>query len=270
MKELLQLRTLFMPVQPTVTHSADKVLYNEVLPSQALSGLVYCYWQLESLAPFTEPFCYRVVADGCIDVFVEKGKGHEQYVMGLSTNCTEFQLEQSFCYYGVRFLPAVFPLLFGVNAALLTNRVEALQDVLPAIAKEMAAYTEHNPGFNNWVAAVDGYLISKAAGAQLSLDHRVADALYHILASGGHLGIESSIKTGLSPRQLRRYFAHFVGESPKTFSKIVRFQRVLHTAGNALSLHNDKYFYDAGYYDQAHFIKEFKALYGSTPGQALP
>ncbi|MEL6924825.1 MAG: helix-turn-helix domain-containing protein, partial [Bacteroidota bacterium] len=77
------------------------------------------------------------------------------------------------------------------------------------------------------------------------------------------------LNTGISPRQLRRLFKFYIGDTPKTFCKVVRFQHILKAKHSRQSLRHNKLFYDLGYYDQAHFIKDFKHLYGLTPGDAL-
>jgi hypothetical protein len=37
---------------------------------------------------------------------------------------------------------------------------------------------------------------------------------------------------------------------------------------SAASLKKNKLFFDLGYYDRVHFIKDFKTMFGTTPGQA--
>ena len=94
------------------------------------------------------------------------------------------------------------------------------------------------------------------------MDKRFFSALLQILQSKGSLHI-SELDTGISTRQLRRLFDYYIGDSPKTFSNIVRFQHIL----SAKAYHNHS-FLDT-YYDQAHFIKSFKTFYGDTPSKVL-
>ena len=75
--------------------------------------------------------------------------------------------------------------------------------------------------------------------------------------------------TGISQRQLRRMFDFYIGDSPKTFAKVVRFQNILMSKPSVQSLKSNKLFYDIGFFDQAHFIKDFKYMYGLTPTIAL-
>jgi AraC-like DNA-binding protein len=54
-----------------------------------------------------------------------------------------------------------------------------------------------------------------------------------------------------------------VGTSPKKFASIVRLKHVIHQYNPDHSL--TELAYEAGFYDQAHFIKEFKLFTGATP-----
>jgi len=75
-----------------------------------------------------------------------------------------------------------------------------------------------------------------------------------------------SEKAGYTRRQIDRKFADFVGLSPKTVVNIVRFQGVYSRAlGSEGEAWNREHF--DSYYDQSHYIKEFKRFSGHTPGE---
>jgi len=116
LRELANIRQLYKPIQPTVKQSARHVSYVEFLPDLRLQNYIYCYWQLQTSQALNEPFHYRVVADGCIDIFFELTDPADSYVMGFCKRYTEFPLENEFNYVGIRFLPTMFPQLFRVNA----------------------------------------------------------------------------------------------------------------------------------------------------------
>lgn len=81
------------------------------------------------------------------------------------------------------------------------------------------------------------------------------------IKAGGSLA-EASEAAGLEPRELRRRFARMVGLSPKRLQRVARFERLRRQIGRtpAASLA-----VDLGYADQAHMIRECRALSGSTP-----
>ena len=81
--------------------------------------------------------------------------------------------------------------------------------------------------------------------------------------------MERELDTGLSARQLRRIFNYYIGTTAKTFSNVVRFQYILNADPSQRRLKNDKLYFDVGFFDQAHFIKNFKTFYGVTPSQAF-
>ena len=100
-------------------------------------------------------------------------------------------------------------------------------------------------------------------------DTRLYNAIEIILNNYGVIDIEKDLDTGISPRQLRRLFEYYIGDTAKTFSQVVRFQNILKAKPSSQSLRQNKMFYENGYYDQAHFIKEFKNFYGVTPSKAF-
>lgn len=269
MQVFTDIRQLYTPVQPTVCQRAHDVTYTELLPHPALQHIIYCYWQLKTTQQLAAPFNYRVVADGCIDIFFELSNPQQNYVMGFCKKYTEFPLENSFNYTGIRFLPTMFPQLFNINAATLSNRFELLENVVPATAD----FIKNNFHAGQTAAAIqqlfDNYFLQLLSCTSFDNDPRLYGALEIILKNCGVTGIEKDLNTGISPRQLRRLFEFYIGDTAKTFCKVVRFQHILRAKPSTQSLRQNKLFFDAGYYDQAHFIKEFKNFYGVTPSKAF-
>lgn len=72
-------------------------------------------------------------------------------------------------------------------------------------------------------------------------------------------------QAGLSERSMQRYFATFVGVSPKTFARIARFNGVTRLMETEPSLNWQNILLEAGYFDAAHFANDFKAIAGLTP-----
>lgn len=263
------IRKLYMPVQPTVTESTPNVKYQEILPADKLRTFIYCYWQLKTTQLLEKAFHYRVVADGCIDIFFELNSPDESWVMGFCKKYTEFPLDNTFHYVGIRFLPTMFPQLFNVEASSLSNRYQNLHDVVPAVAKFIGDNMNTLSGSEEIGLSLDDYFINHLTRVNFNRDKRLYKAIGLILKNQGVLNVEKELDTGLSPRQLRRLFQFYIGGSAKTFAQVVRFQHILNAKPSHQSLKQNKLFYDAGYYDQAHFIKAFKNFYGVTPSRAF-
>ena len=263
------LRNLYQPIQPAVKQSAsDEVFYQEYLPDLRLQQLIYCYWELKTERPLQADFCYRVVADGCMDLLMEMNDPSASYITGLATSYIEFPIGPYFHYVGVRFLPGGFPRFFGVDASTLTNRFEDLKTVVPELSKFFTGRFIETQRTTSLREVLDRYFLERLVHSPLLEDDRVLDAMKLILEQKGQVSL-AKLNIGFSPRQLRRRFHFYLGDTAKTFSKVVRFQQFLQAKPSRQALKQDKLFYDIGYYDQAHFIKEFKHFYGLTPTKAL-
>ncbi|MCE7065823.1 helix-turn-helix domain-containing protein [Dyadobacter sp. CY326] len=268
LKEFTDIRQLYTPIQPTVKQSAYNVTYVEFSPNLLLQDYIYCYWQLQTSQTLSEPFHYRVVADGCIDIYFELTDPADSYVMGFCKKYTEFPLTDAFNYVGVRFLPTMFPQIFRTDAAELSNRYEQLESVVPEIARFISSHFHDQLSGLEITALLDSYFTTILSKTVFNHDNRFYGALSIILKNYGLINVETDLNTGISPRQLRRLFTYYIGDTAKTFSKVVRFQNILRAKPSQQSLRENKLFFD-GYYDQAHFIKEFKNFYGVTPGRAF-
>ncbi len=76
-------------------------------------------------------------------------------------------------------------------------------------------------------------------------------------------------KIGYSHRHFIQLFKKHVGLSPKQYQRIVRFNKVLESINNGENISWPQLSLSCGYYDQAHFIKEFKEFSGLNPKEYL-
>jgi AraC-like DNA-binding protein len=102
------------------------------------------------------------------------------------------------------------------------------------------------------------------------IDQAVDYCIRQIKLSKGQLSIEAlANQAGVSNRQLVRRFDKCIGLTPKEFSRITKFIGSL----DLLNYQRQKSFteiaLDAGYYDQAHFIHDFREFSGMSPTEYL-
>ena len=264
-----RIRNLYKPVQPTVKTAHKVVKYREYLPHAYLQSYVYCYWELFTTESVKEPFVYRVVTDGCIDIFFDLEQSNKSFVMGFCKKYTEFPLEETFHYVGIRFLPTVFSQAFNVDASELSNQFQPLTYISSTTSNFLQAhFTPEIPSIEI-CTQLDDYLLDIINVQTFNMDGRLYDAIDIILRNFGVVNLKEDIDTGVSQRQLRRLFKYYIGDTPKSFSKVVQFQNILRAKPSSQSLRKNKLFYNFGYYDQAHFIKDFKNFYGVTPSKAF-
>ncbi|QNK64550.1 helix-turn-helix transcriptional regulator [Pedobacter sp. PAMC26386] len=112
---------------------------------------------------------------------------------------------------------------------------------------------------NNWL---ENQLIQRS-----KIDvSRVRHACSLIEMSKGNLSIKQlTTKVWLSKRALEYQFQEQVGLSPKFYSRIVRFNALLAEIKNCECIDWSEIVYKYHYFDQAHFIKEFKCFSSNCP-----
>ena len=94
----------------------------------------------------------------------------------------------------------------------------------------------------------------------------VAFALRQFCQCRSHRNVGDVIdRVGLSPRRFIELFHRQVGLTPKTFSRVRRFQRALRTVHGRRDIDWARVAVESGYYDQAHFIHDFRGFSGFTP-----
>lgn len=184
--------------------------------------------------------------------------------MGFCKQFTEFPLGTEFHYVGIRFLPTFFTQFFRINAKELSNNEIDLALVVPFFSEFIANQFDKDILSVEIKSIFDAFFLQLLPKISFNNDPRLYRAIAFILQNNGAIHLKNDLDTGISSRQLRRLFEFYIGDTAKTFSKVVRFQSVLNTKSSVQALCKNNFFLDY-YYDQSHFIKEFKQFYGATP-----
>jgi AraC-like DNA-binding protein len=112
------------------------------------------------------------------------------------------------------------------------------------------------------VALMESFLLKRIRNS--TPDPLVSAAVNWLEKTAGAKRIDDLTKyIGLSQSALERRFRRIVGISPKKYASIVRLQRAVQMRANVTDL--TAVAHAAGYFDQSHFIKDFKRAIGTTP-----
>jgi AraC-like DNA-binding protein len=164
----------------------------------------------------------------------------------------------------LRFKPGWSVPLLGVAASELTDRIAPLEDVWGRAGRELCGELLAARSRADVMAGVARALALRAGHPFTTASGLLARRAVRLL-EGGEVRVESvADRLGVTPRHLRRAFTENVGIGPKEFARAVRLQRALRMA--ATSCDWARIAADAGYYDQAHLIADFRRLVGLTPG----
>lgn len=118
-------------------------------------------------------------------------------------------------------------------------------------------------------SAAENYLLEAFAG-KLQSNPFVDYSVNQILHNPDQISMNHiAAKVGYSQKHLIRIFKEHVGLSPKAFLKIIRFQRAIQEIDQNKFTNWSQIALQCGYFDQAHFINDFRSFSGFTPGQYL-
>jgi AraC-like DNA-binding protein len=238
-------------------------IWSNSTPHATLAAHVSSYWsvRLEGRSQTV-----RSLPDGCSDVAFDLASPEPTaYVTGPQQHANTFEVKGRVELFGVRFLPAGAALLLGTSA---TNRdlwvplSKWLGDEAHRLTQAVARAQDNAARAD----VLDEVLVQRLAAG--SSDVRLSKAVALVFQSAGTAKIAALAKAaGASERTLNRLFEEHVGLGPKRFSRVVRFQHLLRRLDDKPNW--SAFSTELGYSDQAHMIREFKQLFGCTPGDAV-
>lgn len=233
-------------------------------PCAELSPFVNHYWSVEwCLAPGVE-HAQAVLLHPCVGLAVEKDKTH---IYGVITKKSTQRLSDQGIVFAAQFRPGGFYPFFQQPVHKLTNRQVALETIFGPNDLEQALLQRST--YSERQAALEAFLLAHKPGrdAQAELAGEIVET---IAASQTIVRVRDvSLHSGLSQRSLQRLFRDYVGVSPKWVIQRYR----LHEAADQLAQGHFETLADLaqtlGYFDQAHFVRDFKQVVGLTPGAYL-
>ena len=209
------------------------------------------------------------VPDGVVDI-IFRCCGANPYadVYGSVLKGKMISFEGGAQYFGVRFLPGAAEPVLGCPLDQFTDQNVQLNDIQNN-ANELIDLICSTDSFHERIRRFEEYH-SQRLKMNEPVPFLVREVLRRINASHGNIKIQTlADETGYTSRHLNNVFKKHVGVPPKFYERIVRFQRCLGYLNNHKNSDLTELAHDAGYYDQAHFINEFKEFSMKTPSQVL-
>lgn len=254
---------MFLDYNPTQGKVADKRAYQTRQPLPPLNRWVQSYWQL------TVPkgqFQYHSVPDNCVDWIINLDNFSDNFLVPPFLSSTVFHINGPASFFGIRFQilghKGLISIPLGDWAEAGSVKAEDLlsadivYSVFEAIDKAKCFDTRCNSLFAVMLSAI-------RFGKDDPRLARYIQYSYKCVSANLGLAESHSSEFGVSARQLRRLTKQHLGLAPKDFGKVLRFQSALKAMNTS---HHNKAYLD-NYYDQPHFVREFKRLSGVTPTQ---
>jgi AraC-like DNA-binding protein len=163
----------------------------------------------------------------------------------------------------VGFKPWGLSSFFDFNLSELIDDNLNLHDICPIEMRRIEDQIRTKTTDEARIEVIENFLLSLLKPD--ARDPLIEHAVHEILAQKGMVSVSEMAKAfHLSQKQFTRRFVRTVGAPPKLYAKLARFQHVL-TMINDRKAKLTELAYQAGYFDQSHFIKEIRDFTTETP-----
>jgi AraC-like DNA-binding protein len=254
------------------------VKYRERRPPPALRPYVECVWAISGPASLRPRAPERVVPDGCPELIVHLGDPFARriggrwavqpraFLAGTLSRPWLLRAGRRVDTVGIRFRAGETTGVLPLSMAGARDRELRLAGIVGracagALVRSLRAARTESRRF----AAAEEWVAGRLAAARLRRTTSAA-AVALIREGRGQSRIDEVARSlGWSRRRLERVFARDLGIRPKVYARIVRLNAVLATLDDAERPRAVDAALDAGYFDQAHLLRDFRSLAGRTP-----
>ena len=246
--------------------------------STLLKKLVECYWVVESND--TTPVIQKIIPDGFPELIFHYRDPYKINIDGhwqlQSKTLLAGQLKKYFFLqntsasgvFGIKCKPTALTHLFGISIKDFNDDVVALTDLnIPALNVLMENLASCAT-YENMIGVTDKYLQAIIHNHD-DFGNDIDTIIDLIFESNGMVSIMDIQKQFyVTQRQLQRRFEKYIGVSPKFYTRIIRFNYVFQLMKDGKFSWLDVT-HRCGYFDQSHFIRDFKSFTGEDPSKYI-
>ena len=238
--------------------------HHRQLPAAALAGLVEHYWYVSWDLRGLPAQQQATLPHPNVHLVVEHGQAR---IYGVHSGRFIRQLEGQDQVFGIKFKAGGFYPFYRQPVAKLGKQSVDVTACFGSASAHLAQQVLAATGFEAMCKVVDTFLLCylPPVDAQVA---RVSSLLARIEQERDIIAVEDVLAiSGLDKRGLQRLFQKYVGIGPKWVIQRYRLHEAIAQvqAGKALSW--SALALELGYFDQAHFVRDFRQLVGMAPGE---
>lgn len=234
------------------------------LPGEALSNFVDYYWIIKWDLAGQPAFRQETLPFPSVNLVIESGKSR---IFGVVSGKYSRMLKDQGRLIGIRFRPGGFFPFAKFPISKLTDTSMSIYEIFRIESKVVEKSVLASGEEAKMVNTTEDFLLSRLPEYDENVE--TTNQIIDFVASQTRvLRVEDISKEfPLSSRTLQRLFNQYVGVSPKWVIKRYRLQEAAERLEQDAHTDRKGLASDLGYFDQSHFIKDFKSIIGVTPGE---
>lgn len=235
-------------------------------PGEDLGFFIEHYWIVRWDLRGKEPFEQDVLSHPSVHLVFEK---ENTWIWGVVTGKFTRKLEGRGKVLGVKFRPGAFYLFYQQPVSSFTDNTLAFHKVFDEDLGALESSILDHKDYEQMVEQAESFLMNHLPEKDPKIK-QIGDIVETVMNEPAILKVDDlTDQFQMSKRTLQRIFKKYVGVSPKWVIQRYR----LHEAAEKLASGETKNWsqlaLDLGYYDQSHFIRDFKQIVGKTPADYL-
>ncbi|XDD54593.1 DUF6597 domain-containing transcriptional factor [Leptospira sp. WS4.C2] len=240
--------------------------HNRFFANTKLDFFIEHFWTVSWDLTGKEPYLAETLPYPSIHIVFEKGNSK---IFGVTKGRFSILLEGKGSVFGIKFRPGGFYPFFQKNISTLTNKTIPISELTKSEILPLENEIFQKEDEESRIKIIETWLenILPESDPKIPLINSVIDKIKEDRSIQSVDQISKLFSINL--RSLQRLFREYVGVSPKWVIQRFRIQEVAERIEKEKSIHYAEMALELGYYDQAHFIKDFKNTIGLSPEEYL-
>lgn len=232
------------------------------LPSPDLRGLIERYWIIRW--DLKTPHVQETIPYPCVNLVMERNNSR---AWGVISGKFTRRLEGRGGVFGVKFRPGAFYPFLRTPISRLTNRSMPFCDVFGVEPDSLEQAILGAQSEDEQIALMEDFLRERLPEPDETVEF-INQMIDCVVADRRITRVDQIAAIfERTPRSLQRLFSQYVGVSPKWVIKRYRLHEAAEQLANGTDTDWPQMAQELGYFDQAHFIKDFRSIIGVTPAE---
>lgn len=256
----------------------DEIGFKLYEVSEYLKPYIHSYWIVKN-ENLDKNIQQKILSDGSMGIIINFESPYTIKINNQNFECKDqimisgptkypsyITFGKKFHLLGIRFTPAGAYIFFNKKIFNFLNKHEIIDNLDFSKIEDLSLIIKKNTNMNENIYLIEDFFLKKLNSAKKKNSPWIFCLIKEIISEKGDIDIISLCKKyNISLKQFERKFKEEVGLSPKIYIRIIRLRNVKDVLSSLKIDNLTKTAYDNGFFDQSHFIKEFKFFMNETP-----